>query len=527
MKLRIPMVILLLLVGAAAAQLSSDRERFDIELHPGEVEEKILTLTNTGDTPIIGISQTSIGGSAKDLIYIDMPDPKILAPQDEEELKIFFAIPPEMKPGSYDGFMYLIDSPPPSMPLAVEFHIEVVKQESYGLSLTINDAKMASEYAKSDESAEMDLMIRNMGQFRDVASINSSSLPPGWSAIIEDGDEEVAVPYNVPLGPGSSHLMKLKMSPANPGEKGLAAITATSMGDKSKNSTAYAFVKFGASIRKYKATVDVPEKMVVNRTYNGAFEIELDVDENIKVSVFTPPELMVIPSAQVISVGPQKAGIANFTLLASKQGSYPLLFNSIDSNGIPLPGEMAMVTALEPQGTAILTADSFLYKTMASLAKENNRSIPLILISGEGLSERDRESLMAYSKVIILGNESAVSRSAEMSIADVSNISRIEGDNMGEISWRFISEMWNNGTAGVIISSPKDTDIFHAYQKAEELNYPLAIGDYALSNDSRSILMDLGKRSIKLSKALIVGKIPADTNKTLEEMGISIEEVAN
>ena len=114
-----------------------------------------------------------------------------------------------------------------------------------------------------------------------------------------------------------------------------------------------------------------------------------------------------------------------------------------------------------------------------------------------------------------------------MSIADVSNISRIDGDNIGEISWRFISEMWNNGTAGVVISSPKDTDIFHAYQEAEEFNYPLAIGDSALNNDSRSILMDLGKRSIKLSKALIVGKIPADTNKTLEEMGISIEEVAN
>jgi hypothetical protein len=527
MKLRIPIIILFLLAGAAAAQLSSDRERFDIKLHPGEVEEKILTLSNTGDTPILEISQTSIGGNAKDLIYLDMPEAKILAPQDKEEIKIFFAIPPEIKPGSYDGFMYLIDSPPPSMPLVVEFHIEVVKQESYGLRLTINDAHTASEFAKSDESAEMDLVIRNMGQFRDVAYINSSFLPPGWSVGLVDGKEEVDLPYNVPLGPGASHQMKLKISPANPGEKGLVAVTATSMGDKSKNSTAYAFTKFGAAIRKYKAAVEVPDKLVVNRTYNCAFGIELDVDENIKVGVFTPPELMVIPSTQVISVGPDKAGKANFTLLASKQGSYPILFNAVDSNGIPLPGEMATVMAAEPAGTVILTADSFLYKTMASLAGTDNQSIPLILISAGGLSERDREGLLSYSKVIILGNESVISMQAEKSLADVSNVSRIKGENIGETSWRFISEMWNNGTAGVVISSPKDIDVFRAYQEAKGRNFPLAIYDAPLNDASRSILMELSKRSVRLSRAIIVGTISEDTIKTLGELGISIEEVAH
>ena len=199
MRLSIPIIILFLLSGAAAAQISSDRERFDIELHPGEVQEKILTLTNTGDSPISEISKTSIGGDAKDLIYLDMPDPKILAPQDKEEIKIFFAIPPETEPGTYTGFMYLIDSSPPSMPLVVEFHIDVIKQESYGLSLSINDAKMASTTAKADESAKLDLVVRNTGQFRDVASINSSSLPSGWMVSLMDGDNEVTLPYNVPL----------------------------------------------------------------------------------------------------------------------------------------------------------------------------------------------------------------------------------------------------------------------------------------------------------------------------------------
>jgi putative cell wall-binding protein len=527
MKLSIPIIVLFLLVGAAAAQLSSDRERFDIELHPGEVEEKILTLTNTGDTSILEISKTSIGGSAQDLIYLDMPEPKVLAPQDKEEIKIFFAIPPEIKPGSYIGFMYLIDSSPPSMPLVVEFHIEVVKQESYGLSLSINDAKAATEIAKSDEPAEMDVVVRNMGQFRDVASINSSSLLPGWSISLIEGDAEVDLPYDLPLGPGASHQMKLEISPANPGEKGPVIITATSMGDKSKNSTAYAFVRFGIAVRKYKANVEVPEKLVVNRTYNCAFGIELDVDEDIKVGVFTPPELMVVPSTQVVSVSPEKAGKANFTILASKPGNYPILFKAVDSNGIPLPGEMAMVMAMEPEGTAILTADSFLYKTMASLAYADNRSIPMILISADGLSERDRESLLSYSQVVILGNKSVVSMQAEKSLADVSNVMRIEGEDIGETSWRFISEMWKNGTVGVVISSPKDIDIFRAYQEAKTLNFPIVICDSPMSSASRSIIAELSKRKARFSKAIIVGKISEDTIKTLKEMGISIEEVAH
>lgn len=525
MRLSIPILILFLLSGAAAAQISSDRERFDIELHPGEVQEKILTLTNTGDTSISEISKTSIGGDAKDLIYLDMPEPKILDPQDKEEIKIFFAIPPETEPGTYTGFMYLIDSAPPSMPLVVEFHIDVLKQESYGLSLSIDDAKMASAIAKADESAKLDLEVRNTGQFRDVASINSSSLPVGWMVSLMEGDNEVSLPYDVPLAPGVSHGMKLKIRSTNPGQKGLVNITATSMGNKSKISAAQASVQFGIAVRAYKASVDIPERLVVNRTYNGAFSIELGVEETIKVGVFTPPNLMVIPLTQLISVSPDMAGAANFTLLANQPGMYPVLFKAVDSNGIPLPDEMTTVTAIEPSGTAVLTADSFLYKTLASLGRLDNRSIPVILISPTRLNEKDRESLLSYSQVLILGNESIVTSEAERSLADVPNVTRIGGMNIGEISWRFVSEIWKNGTAGVIVSTPKDIDIFKAYQEARSQDFPLVICDLPLTNTTRSIIQDLTKRNTRLSQALIVGKVPEDTVNALKDLGISVKEV--
>lgn len=526
MKLSIPLVILFLLVGVAAAQLSSDRERFDIELHPGEVEEKILTLTNTGDSPIEEISKTSIGGNAKDLIYLDMPEPKILAPKDKEEIKIFFAIPPETQPGTYTGFMYLIDSSPPSMPLVVEYHIDVIKQESYGLSLSIEDAKKASTFAKSDEPAELDMVVRNVGQFRDVASINSSSLPAGWSVSLMEGDDEVSLPYDLPLDPGINHEMKLKVSSASPGRRGSVNITATSEGNKSKNSTAQAYVQFGIAIRAYKANVQVPEKIVVNRTYSGAFSIELGVDETIKVGVFTPSNLMVIPLTQVITVSPDKAGVANFTILANQPGQYPIMFKAVDSNGIPLPDEMTTVIATGPSGTAVLTTDSFLYRTIASLARPNNKSVPVVLISRTGLDEKDREGLLSYSKVIILGNKSIVSPESEKSLADIPNVTRVDGENIGETSWRFVSEIWKNGTSGVVISSPKDIDIFRAYQEARSQDFPLVICDSSMTNTTRSIVQDLTKRNVPLSKALIVGKIQEDTLKALRDLGISINEVA-
>jgi hypothetical protein len=525
MKLRIPLIILFLLAGTAAGQLSSDRERFDISLHPGEVVEKTLTLTNSGDSPVMEISKTSIGGAAKDLIFLDMPEPEILAPGDEEEIKIFFAIPPETSPGTYTGFMYLIDSSPPSMPIVVEFHIEILKQESYGLDLSVNDAKAALEYAKADEPAEMELEVRNMGQFRDVVSLNSSSLPSGWSVSLMDGDNEVFLPYNLPIGPGASHMMKLKISSVYPGQSGRVNVTATSMGNASKNSTVQAWVKFGIAIRKYKAIIEVPDRIVVNRTYSGSFSIELDVKEMINVGVLTPPNLMIIPLTQVFSVSPDKAGVANFTLLASSPGEYPVLFKAVDSNGMPLPDEMTTLTVTEPSGLAVLTADSFLYRTIASLYRPKNESAPLVLISTLGLNEKDIEDLLFYSEVVILGNKSVVSEESERSLKDMTGVKRIEGETIDETSWRFVSEMWKNGTAGVVVTSSKDLDVFRAYQEARILNFPLIISDHPFTSTEKSIVQDLTKRNVSLSKAMTVGKIADDTVKALKDMGITVEGV--
>jgi len=78
-----PIVILILLISLGAAQLAPDKEKFDVVLHPGEVEERTLKLTNVGDAPIFKITGTQVSGSAKDFIILSMPEQKPLKPQDE------------------------------------------------------------------------------------------------------------------------------------------------------------------------------------------------------------------------------------------------------------------------------------------------------------------------------------------------------------------------------------------------------------------------------------------------------------
>jgi hypothetical protein len=85
MRLIYPIVILFLLESLSAGQLAPDRERFDIVLHPGEVEEKTLTLTNSGDTPIFKIDSTPVSGNAKDLIFMDMPEIEMLPPEGRQK----------------------------------------------------------------------------------------------------------------------------------------------------------------------------------------------------------------------------------------------------------------------------------------------------------------------------------------------------------------------------------------------------------------------------------------------------------
>ena len=93
-------VILFLLVAVSSAQLSPDKDRFDVVLHPGDLVERTLKVTNTGDATIDEISKTEMSGTAKGYIFLDMPEEVPLAPGDEAEIKIFFILPPEIEPGT-------------------------------------------------------------------------------------------------------------------------------------------------------------------------------------------------------------------------------------------------------------------------------------------------------------------------------------------------------------------------------------------------------------------------------------------
>lgn len=524
MKLTYLIAILLLLAGAAHAQLAPDKGRFDIELHPGEVVEKTLTLKNVGDVPIYHISNTPISGNAKDFIFLSIPDGKALAPQEKEKVKIFFAVPPETQPGSYTGFIYLLDSAPPSMPVGIEFHVDVIKPQSYDISMSINDARSASTFAKADETADFDLSVTNLGKFRDMASIDIPKLPDGWSASLLDGEDEVPIPYEVPLNPGITHSMKLEIESSNPGEKGKVTVKATSLGNSSKNVTVEAEAEFSIAVRGYSVKIDLPERMVANKTYHGALSIALQVNEKVTLGVLTPPELMVIPLIQTAAVYPDTPGRANFTMLASKPGVYPVVFKLADSNGIPMPEEVAVVNVVEPGGVVILTGEDFLYKTIASLCSPENRTVPVITVLNGKLDEKARESLFTYSKVVILGSDSLVSADAEKELSGM-DVKRITGDNLCDTSWQFIKEMWQNGTSEVILSGSKDTEIFRAYREAQIRNAPLAICDGNITGTTKSMIADLTKRNITLSKILVMHDIGESNRKALADIKVSVEAV--
>lgn len=525
MKLIYQFVILFLLTSAATAQLSPDKERFDVVLHPGEVEEKTLKVTNIGDAPISRITSTQVSGSAKDFIFLGMPEDKKLQPQDEAEVKIFLAVPQETRPGTYTGFIYLLDNAPPSLPLRIEFTLDVVERQAYGLDMTIDDARSAATFANSDDSAKFDLSVKNLGRFRDVVSIDAQPLPEGWRVTLLDGKKEHALPYELPLDQGITHTMELQIRSSESGKKGKLAIKAESLGNRSRNVSVDAQVEFGMAVRGYNVEIDVPDKMVANKTYKGSFKLILEVKEKVMIGMVTPPELMVIPLTQVVEVTPQKAGIANFTMLASQPGEHPLIFKLIDSNGVPMPEELITLEVAQPEGLVILTGEDFLYSTVASLCSPENETVPFVTLPYGSLSDGDREGLQTYATVVILGNESIISPEVERTLAGA-EVKRIEGENLCEATWRFTAEMWRNGTSQVVLSSPKPADVFKAYQVAKLGNHPLVICDGALNNATQSIIKDLIGRNNTLSRALLVGEVGEDIAGTMQDLGVSTEEVA-
>jgi hypothetical protein len=395
-----------------------------------------------------------------------------------------------------------------------------VEQKSYGASLSIDDAKYAFGHTKPDEPAEFELEVKNTGRFRDVISLNASILPEGWSVSLLDGEDEVELPYKVPLLSGTSRKLTLQVF-GEPGDTQEIEIRATSLGQGMENDTVKALVKVGLSVRGYRVSTNLPERIVVNRTYPGTFSITLGREETILLDVVAPPELLVIPPTQIIEVAEKEAGVANFTMMATLPGKYPLVFRMVDSQGVPIPEELVWVTSEEPAEKCIVTGEQFEYVTVSSLTP-TNLTLPVVTIPSGGFGQKELNEIKAYTKVIILGNASVVPSTLEETLGDEMDVQRIAGEDLGETTWLFASAMWTNGTKEIVIAAPTGLDVFKAYQLAKDLEVPLIICS-SLTDKSSSIAKDMTEREIPLTRALIVGQVEEELKRTLIDMGIETE----
>jgi len=533
MKLINLLSILMLLVSVSAAELAADRDRFEVELHPGEMTERTLTFENIGDKPVSEITSTPVAGGAKDLVTVVIPEFDSLGPEsedvnDEEEVKvdIIFSSPPETTPGTYSGFVYFFDDTS-SLPLRAEFEVELTEEESYGVSLSIDDARSASATVDPDEAAEFELMVRNAGLFRDVISVDAPDLPPRWTAILFDGGEAVDLPYNLTLSSGVSRVLDLDIAGERAGDSREIEIVATSLSDPSKNASVKAAMEVNQEIRAYETILKLPDVMVTNRTHTGSIKINLNVDERITVQMVAPPDLMVMPESQVISVGKTKSGIGEFTLMAKRPGRFEIEFILHDSYGIPLPTERAEVFAIETDTFAIVTGDDLLYRALAlSYAeREENFTVPVVTLSGGELDEGDVAELeeLPLAKIVILGDESVVSSEVEARLAEMMPTERIGGEDVCETSWLIASTLWPEGTREVVLTGTDEAEAFAAYQEAKKMGAPLIICGGALSEASASALKEM--KAAGLSEVLIVGSgVDEAVIEALKDAGLSIEE---
>jgi putative cell wall-binding protein len=331
------------------------------------------------------------------------------------------------------------------------------------------------------------------------------------------------MPYNLPIEAGEDHDLKVQVTASNPGAKGTVELTATSLGNSSKSSRVSAYSEFGIAIRGYEVNIDVPGMIIVNKTYSGSISIMLNVDEVINVSMVTSPELMAIPTQKMVITTPEDIGTMNFTMLATQPGLYSMVFKLQDSNGVPMPDEVAALLAVMPNGTAVLTGDDFAYRTVASLSIPKNASAEVVTSSSPKISDETRDNLLMYSKVLILGGSSEISQDAENALNSGQEVKRIAGDDLGEASWNLVSLLWENGTPEVVMSGPSDVDIFKGYEMAKNLSLPMVVSSPELTNDTRSTVEDLMNRENKLSKIYVVGDVSRDTVEALADMGISVE----
>ncbi len=136
--------------------------------------------------------------------------------------------------------------------------------------------------------------------------------------------------------------------------------------------------------------------------------------------------------------------------------------------------------------------------------------------------DKDLEQLQSYARIVILGNESVVSGDAEKELAGTET-KRIEGGSLCEISWRFVAEMWQNGVSRVVMSTLRPADVFRAYRYARINALPMVICDGELDSATQSVIENMARRNVTLSKVLTVGNVSERAAKALEDMNISME----
>jgi hypothetical protein len=533
MKLFNLLAILSLLVSVSAGELAADRDRFEVELHPGEMTKRTLILENMGDAPIFEITSIPVAGTAKDLVKVSIPKFKSLGPEaedvyDEEAVKveITFSSPPETAQGTYSGFVYFFDETR-SLPLMVEFEVVITEEESYGVSLSIDDARSASSTMDPEKAAEFKLLVRNAGLFKDVISIDAPRLPRGWRATLFDGSTPVDLPYNLSLSSGVSRLLDLEIGGGMAGDKRQIEILATSLSDPSKNASVRAEVEVNQEIRAYEAILRLPEELVVNRTHTGSITIKLNVDEKISVEVVSAPELLVMPKSQTISVGKTKSGEGEFTLMATRPGRFDIVFLLHDSFGIPLPTERAEVFAADTGTFAIVTGDGLLYRALALSFAEGrvNDTVPVITLTGGELDGDDLEGMeqMPLARVVILGDESVVPSTVEKLLTEVMPTERIGGEDICETSWLFASTIWAGGVEVVVLTGTDDVEAFAAYEAAKKIGAPLIICEGPLSEASSYALEKMVDGG--LARAIVWGDgVDEGLAGALKDAGLSIEE---
>ena len=173
---------------------------------------------------------------------------------------------------------------------------------------------------------------------------------------------------------------------------------------------------------------------------------------------------------------------------------------------------------------AVLTGENFLYSTVASLSLPGNRTPDIITIPPGNISREYQERLQGYSMVLILGNQSIVSKDAEKALGDI-EVKRIEGESLYEECWLFTEDIWQNGTSEAVLTSSKPSDIFRSYQIAKMGGMPMIICEGGVTEAANAAVKEMTKRNTTLSRALIVGKVGVEYTKALQDAGVSIEEV--